>query len=399
MNFAMLQLLRAIGMPGGLPRHPELALDAPSATEALERSLSSPTALRRYLVPLDLAEDLPCLSFGPVRIGLFEKAELGSLFDIDRLRRLYPDRPVDLDRLAQFHWLVVEETVLLDPMPEKRSVPILFADLRADLGAFDPHQTRFSEAVERALFFLLLAPWEERTTMLEVDWRCFKTPWVYAVDFDLVASQPPPPDPDTLSWIEDTHLTRSGEEVWYQRPLDYPTKGEPGDALHGFDESAWNRVNQALRLPLFDAPVVHFFVRAFLSDRIDELLAHMTTIEAAVGSESDHRRSLRRKPDPHSKLTATDCVVARIAALLDDGSAVSDYRNLFQVRSEFVHGRRNIGMISTGQRAAARVLARRVAAALVDRASDLPHDRDEALLALLAQGSAMVDFGPDKRHR
>lgn len=92
--------------------------------------LSSTRAVVRHLVPLDMADGLPDLSFGPTRIARFGTEELADLFDAPRLGRLYLKLSLDLARLAQFHWPVVEEAVELDPRPEQRSVPILFTDRR-----------------------------------------------------------------------------------------------------------------------------------------------------------------------------------------------------------------------------------------------------------------------------
>jgi hypothetical protein len=58
----------------------------------------------------------------------------------------------------------VEEHVALDKEPEARAVPMLFMDMRQDLGRIEPHKGRFPSALEDALFFLLLAPWETWST-------------------------------------------------------------------------------------------------------------------------------------------------------------------------------------------------------------------------------------------
>ena len=50
--------------------------------------------------------------------------------------------------------------MLLDQEPEARAVPVLFMDLSQDLGRIEPHKGRFPGALEEALFFLLLAPWD-----------------------------------------------------------------------------------------------------------------------------------------------------------------------------------------------------------------------------------------------
>ena len=115
-------------------------------------------------------------------------------------------------------------------------------------------------------------------------------------------------------------------------------------------------------------------------------MAHMTAIEAALGLEMDHKRKLRPKPDPHPKPSATERVAARIGAALTDATAVRDYKDLFELRSAFVHGRAGLQKISTPQRVLARNLARRVACALVALAGKSPRPRADVLADLLDQG-------------
>lgn len=156
--------------------------------------------------------------------------------------------------------------------------------------------------------------------------------------------------------------------------------------LASFDEAGWKRLETARTTTLLATPVEHFLVRAFGSDGIDEMMAHMTAIEAAVGEEGDHRRRLRVKPDPHPRLGPTERVAARVAGLLDDGAAAAAYADLFDLRSRFVHGRLGLGAISTAQRVECRQMSRRVAAALVQAA--VPGtDRATFLAGLLDRGA------------
>lgn len=82
-------------------------------------------------------------------------------------------------------------------------------------------------------------------------------------------------------------------------------------------------------------------------------------------------------------------VQARIAALLNEKDAATRFKTLFDLRSQFVHGRAGVGCIGSDQRVEARRLARRVSAALVDRASRDPRPREEILAELLVAGMAM----------
>lgn len=390
LSFALYNALHALGLPCHLRGHTEWSLDIEEAASRLDAALSRTTAIRRHFCPLDLADDLPTLNFGTCRVGRFDAAELAALFDADRLRRLYPTIPLDLPRLAQFHWLIVDETVALDPRPEARASPIFFTHFGGDLGEFDPLIGRYPPVVESALFFLLLAPWEDWSTMLEVDWRGFRVPWIYTVSDDLCVRPARPPDPDSLSWEPWFVQDDWGEEMELERPLEYRLDDPAKPGLSLFTQQAWEEVEAARATPLFETPIVHFLVHAFLADGIDEIMAHMTALEAALGLESDHKAGLRPKPDPYPKLRSTGRVATRVAAATGDPQAAGDYGALFDVRSAFVHGRAGVQSISTVQRVTARRLARQVARALVQRASAQLVSRDAMLGAMLDEGVALM---------
>ena len=317
---------------------------------------------------------------------MFNSAELEALFDALRLARNYPALPLEAQRLSQFHWLVVEEEVTLDPRPEARATPFMFVDMSRDFGEIEPHLGRFPPAVESALFFLLLAPWEEWSTMQEVDWRGFRVPWIYTADKDLFVCPARPPSTESLSlepWIVEDSW---GEEIELEKPTTLPLDKGAASGLQQFTEEAWIELEAARATSLFETPIVHFLVRAFLADGIDEVMSHMTAIEAAVGLEADHRRRLRSKPDRHPKLSPTERVAARIGAALTEAKAAQDYKDLFELRSAFVHGRAGLQKISTQQRLLARSLARRAAYALVAMAAQHARPRTEVMADLLNQG-------------
>jgi len=386
--WALSTALRSLGLPCHLPASKAgLALDPVSAANAINETYRRTTTLRRHLCPLDLADDLPMLSFGNARVGQFSDRDLAGLFDSPRLARNFHHQPFEAKRLAQFHWLVIEEEIELDPRPEARTAPFMYMTFDRDFGEIEPHLGRFPPAVEAALFFLLLAPWEKWSTLQEVDWRGFRVPWIYTVDDDLFVRPSPPPSADSLSlepWIVQDQW---GEDVELERPtaLHLDDDAAPGLAL--FTDSAWRELEAARATGLFETPVAHFLVRAFLADGMDEVMAHMTAIEAAVGLEMDHKKWLRPKPDPHRKVSsATDRVAARVAAVMNDPTSVQAYKDLFELRSTFVHGRAGLQKVSTGQRVMARSLARGVARGLVDVALRGSRSRSDVMAGLLDQG-------------
>jgi hypothetical protein len=385
--FALSSALRALGMPCHLPKNRlELKLDPSTAAARIEAAFCQETTVRRHLCPLDLADDLPPITFGSARLANFTAGELEALFDAPRLARTYPKIPLEADRLAQFHWLVVEETLPVRTDAEARAAPWMF-DIIQDFGAIEPHQGRFPEAVEAALFHLLLAPWEDWSTITELDWRGFHVPWIYTISDDLFVQPKRPPSPNDLS-LEPWIVTDSwGDEVELERPATYPLNESAGTALACCSATTWDQLQAARATSLFETPVVHFLVRAFLADGIDEFMAHMTTIEAALGLELDHRRPRR---SPHPNVTAARRVGARIAAALGDPNAAKQYLELFELRSAFVHGRGGMKAIPSAQRVMARSLARRAAGSLVALAAPPARTRVELLTDLLNKGVPML---------
>ncbi|MGY3441329.1 hypothetical protein [Bradyrhizobium sp. USDA 4473] len=390
--FALSTALRSLGLPCHLPADKAgLSLDPESAANAIDEAYRRKTTTRRHLCPLDMADELPALNFGRARVAEFKAEELAQLFDAPRLARNFHSQPLDATRLAQFRWLVVEEEITLDPRPEARASPFMYMTFDRDFGEIDPHLGRFPPAVESALFFLLLAPWERWSTMQEVDWRGFRLPWIYTVDDDLFIRPSPPPSADSLTlepWIVQGDW---GEDIELERPTVLPLDDDAATGLALFTDSAWKDLEAARMTDLFETPIAHFLVRAFLADGMDEVMAHMTAIEAAVGLEMDHKKWLRPKPDPHKAVSsATDRVAARIAAALNDPASVQAYKDLFDLRSTFVHGRAGLQKVSTKQRVTARSLARGVARALVDLALQGTRPRTDVLSDLLARGAQYV---------
>ncbi len=386
-KFALGTALRSLGLPCQLPaKHANLALDPATAATALEAAFRRKKAVRRHLCPLDLADDLAPLAFGRSRVAQFGADELAKLFDAPRLVRTFPNTPLDAKRLAQFHWLVVEEELELDQPPEVRAVPLLSMTMRQDFGEIVPHLGRFPAAVESALAFLLLAPWEEWSTMLEVDWRGFRVPWIYTISDDLFERPNLPPGPDSLSlepWIVDDY----GKEIELERPTTLPLD-DAAATLAQFGESSWREFLHATSASVYETPILHFLVRAFLADGMDEIMAHMTAIEAALGLEGDHRA--KPKGDPHRKFGATTRVMARMAGLLNDAQAAPVYKDLFRIRSDYVHGRGGLQKVSTAERVRARSLARRVARALVDVAGQPTRPRKDTMSDLLTKGAQLL---------
>ncbi|UVK48931.1 hypothetical protein BPNPMPFG_006549 (plasmid) [Mesorhizobium sp. AR07] len=270
-----------------------------------------------------------------------------------------------------------------------RALPGLFFNAREDLGRIEPHKRHFPAPVEDALFALLTAPWEDVTGYSGLDWRPFRVPWVHTLSDDLFTRRPTPPDADTLSWEPDFYQNDEGETVEVERPTRLPLTDAAVSQTEYLDDTAWSEVMAARRSAVFARPIEHFIVRAFASDGIDEFLAHITAIEAALGMPGDHDPKSRPKITGQRRQGATARVAWRLSALLNDPSAGERYLELFKERSDFLHGQA-MKDISSQVRLDARRLARRCVCALVGAAtsSPPPESQDVFLDELLQRGSA-----------
>jgi len=225
--------------------------------------------------------------------------------------------------------------------------------------------------------------------MAEVDWRGFRVPWVYTVDGDIFVHINTPPSPDTLSWEPCIYDDGYGGTIEEERPVKLHLEDEVATELPGWDQNRWTIVEQAKQSVLFETPITHFLVRAFLAEGVDEFLAHITTIEAALGLRADYQKNFRVAPDRHKGMSPTKRMRGRVAGLLGDRRYADQYERLFDVRSAFLHGRAMTAS-STTERVMARSLAREVVEALILATQAGPIlSREDFLDGLLDKGAPL----------
>ncbi len=117
---------------------------------------------------------------------------------------------------------------------------------------------------------------------------------------------------------------------------------------------------------LFETPVKHFLVRAAFSEGMDQIIAHMTAIDAALGLRSDFKQNGKPKT---ARMAPSDRLAKRVEALLADPQAGQDYADLYETRSAYIHGRAIDALVPSAKRTLARTLARRVTVALIEAAN------------------------------
>lgn len=342
LNFALGAALDRLGI-GQRPGTPTPNIAAAAAR--LEEAFQATHINRTHLCPLDTADELPNLTFGPNTVTTLSVEDLRGL-----LAPIGPQAAAVDPRFSEFRWLIVRERIAVEHEPGHRAFPFLF-DAQQDFAQIEPHKRRFPQAVERALFALLLAPWEDLVGHADFNWRAFHVPWVYTVEDDLFVRPPALPSADSLTWETKFHNdgTEEGEE--YEVPGAFHFQPPIGSLEAVVNDERWLAIEHALGSDLFSTPIVHFLVSAFLGDGIDEFIGHLMALEACLGLRGDW--------------SGEHVVGARISALLQDAEVAAAYSELFNLRSEYVHGR-PMGTIGGRARVSARRLARQVAAALVE---------------------------------
>jgi hypothetical protein len=73
----------------------------PTAAVALDVAYTRVMTVRRQICPLDLADDLPPMTFGAARVAQFSAEESEKLFDAPRFAGNVPTLPFESKRLAQ----------------------------------------------------------------------------------------------------------------------------------------------------------------------------------------------------------------------------------------------------------------------------------------------------------
>lgn len=309
-----------------------------------------------YLAPvelIDLSKDR--LAFGRHSLRRFSREELALLTQHDIRKAFYPYSDLNLEVLQDYWYLVVTETVETMPM----------LDLS---GLFDPRvrltYSALPQAVEKALHPLVLCDWVEHFGP--------STPGV----------RPFPRDPDDASFFPDVPFVIKLSKNYFEHPGQAPEleklareplidgRGEEvGDRpVYAFYFDEAGTIELENRLARFSASLtliggkpewrfvetaLGFLTKAFLSGSFEQLLWHVTSIEAVLGQ------------DLSSGLTQT--LKKRIAQIF--GGPEHERKNLkkrfdelYKFRSDLVHGNADLAdkKIVKGQLREARDFARGV---------------------------------------
>lgn len=345
---------------------------------------------RTYPAPIEYVSfDTDKLEFASFEIRRFSAAEIDSMFQND-INRVFFERAVADARLLDDHWLlrVVERIPVIDPL----STPLPGPEVMLQY-------TPFPAAFETVLQQLALYDWRCWDLELYSDdepgkgWLQPKVPFVLVLDDDVLSIPRSIPDLSCLETEPDTiHI--DGDEIDIDRPargMEMTAEDEAsfkefmigiGPLLETVrrNSSTWTFLELALQ----------FFVKAFLTEGPEQLLWHVTTLEALFGQKGSG---------------VTKRLAGRIGAVLgrdgdEEDSVAKRFEDLYRFRCDLVHGNPPKSMFRRHLREA-RELARRTSLWFLHYANhflgeladgDLP-TREEMLRALdlAIDGSARLN--------
>ncbi len=304
-----------------------------------------------YLAPMEYATfSANRISGETFEIRTYSNAELDSLLDVSVDQLFYPWAVIDTSFLSSYWFIVVKE---------KKPIPPL-GTFNLDLASVGKVSINYSPypPLERAIQRLALLDWQPDYTRDHSErkewqgWLGFHIPFVLRVSDNLLEAPRPAPNLSSLE-TEPYFDPATGEELgekpaWYinfdeQETEAFTRRLSTVDKLlrdNQTVESVWPFISRGLG----------FLVKGFFAKGLEQLLWHITVIEALLGE---------------NRAGVTTRLARRIGLIL--GSSESErkairkqFEQVYDFRSDLVHGNEFRKQIWEGHLLEARDLARRI---------------------------------------
>jgi hypothetical protein len=287
-----------------------------------------------YLVALGYVSfeqnDIDC---GYFQIKRFSRGELDAVLGNSINEIFYPWAAIELGEIKDYWFIYFEQigpALEVDP-------PFLNFDLSDDIYRVKRRYSSLPEPIESAIKPLVLFDWqigrgepsdkkEEQTT----GWMRFNIPFILKVTNSFYEFPFPAPALNKLD--EDKiieSVTENGEEIW-GRQVHISLGKQETESLRTFVKRTHENL-QKLDFEKFEwrffETALNFFVKAFFADGLEQLLWHITTIEALLGEDS---AGLTEKL---ARRVAAICGKTKEKAILR-----KKFKKLYTFRSNLVHG-------------------------------------------------------------
>lgn len=332
--------------------------------EQYEAAFQRRSVQTTYLAPLEFVQfptRTPELKVSGFEIRKFDRKELDAKVRNDVNRVFYPHAVVDTSILQEYWFIVVPEKNP-ENAPRLRPPPLTIS--KEARGFVSPEYTRLPPAIERVLERLVLFDWLEEPQregkkkereQQSARWPYglpfgFNIPFIIRVDDNDLGKPRIAPDCSKLK------TTPSGDEGEYEFPTILFNLNEPRFA--GFQECIQQADECLGHLKLenkdthwpFLKVAIDNLIKAFLTDGLEQLLWHITGLEALLG-------------EPGPGVTAS--LAERSAAILsttekERKECRKKFRELYDLRSALVHGHEFKEDVHRKQLFEARMMALRV---------------------------------------
>lgn len=266
------------------------------------------------------------LDFGAFRLQSFSRTQLEGLFQTAVNRVFYEWALTDVGILPNYWFLTLTTTA------ERTRTFLNFADI----DKVTPTFTSF-RAIEEALLPLVSFPWQAdlwrgRPPHEQLDWHGFRIPFLLVVDDNFLAAPRHRPDLVRLD-TEPAFNSMTGEELDFERPVIWThLDTDEADVCEASVRELVDRLRALGSRPtewgFFDR-ACGYFLKAFFADGFEQLLWHITTVDALLGEDAPG--------------AATKRLARRVAAILgtaptEQETLRAEFLELYHFRSRFVHG-------------------------------------------------------------
>lgn len=299
------------------------------------------------------------MDFGSFQVRRFTSDELEAILQRRMSSVFYPQAATDIKRLQDYWFIHLTEST---PTPRLGRISVDTSQSRIEWASVEYSQ--YPKVVESALQVLTLfdwqADWWKKSSIQghgqpkedsKKGWFGFDIPFVLRVDDNWLDSPRGVPDLSSLeteSIIDNT----TGEETG-TRPLVciHLDKGETDrfqDSVQRAEKLLTNLKVQQHPWPFIDI-ALGYFIKAFFAEGLEQLLWHITTLEALVGEKGEG---------------ITKRLAGRIALIVgrtenERKKLRKQFNELYDFRSDLVHGNQFAKRVYIGHLRNARDLARR----------------------------------------
>ena len=293
----------------------------------LHRAFLSSQINRTYFVPLDRLslmdrsvrphKNVKNIHFGPNEVVLLTSAELRQRIPQDGLKRFGHQFEFPIERLDDRYWLIVTTVENAGVIWERTWRRFMYHPIDT-FGKSPMFKSTFPNEIEEAILVLLLS-WKKEP--IDRAWNPFTIPWVYSLTNDTFARPNPAPNPSALSW----DLVGDHSEV-----LEVPDQSEivnlTDDKIDSIRQR-WSKLQTVLRKTdaegtSFHPLTLHFFIKAFSEEGIDEIIATISCIEATLQLPEERNRTELMK---------------RYRRLVNADNCYQWLDNAFKLRREYIH--------------------------------------------------------------